>query len=246
MEDNNIEIKNFYDKYIVEINKNFYEEFRWFQSRYHSVQYWDTLSYIFKINQKLDLINNKKIIEIGGGAGTWTRVLLKLGAKSIVDVDISKAMISQAQLNLGVREKLKYVEKDFTKITTEVGIVNSIFAFRCFEYFDKKDAFFKVAASKLNPSGTLVIVTKKKPLRRQGRSIHNRQVTLQQIKIMAENEGLSLIEKRVVSYDIRLPKFGKLYVLSTICLKFFPSGNAFLNLFVESWGFVFKHENSAH
>lgn len=245
MNNKNQQIQNFYNNYIQSQNPDFYEEFRWHSTRYKSEQYWDTFRFIMRMFDNKYVKHGDDLLEIGGGVGTWTRVALKLNVGSLTDIDISKSMIQQAKLNLGQRENLKFINADFTQVPdNDLTIYDSALAIRCFEYFEDKNSFFRSLNRSIKNEGHAIIVTKKKPFRKPSRKQHQRQVSTNRIIEFARKNNFSLVEQVVVSYDARVPFFGKVFFVSKLLKKFFPNGGILLNFFVESWGFVFvKSEN---
>jgi|SaaInlStandDraft_6_1057023.scaffolds.fasta_scaffold23233_2 ubiquinone/menaquinone biosynthesis C-methylase UbiE len=233
MKKNNDEIQEFYNHHIKTINPNFYEENRWFLNRYNAQQYSDTFKEIFRVAEKYATNNN--ILEIGAGAGTWTRVFLKCNTSSIVISDISSSMIEQSKKNLGNRSNLNYIEGDFTSFN-ESRKYDAIFAIRCIEYFSSKEKFFEKSSSLLKTGGKLIIITKKKSFLKSSRAQHQRQLHINQVCEIS-NQFFSVDKITPVSLDIRIPRLFKFYWLSSFFKKNVSSNfiKKYMSFFIESY-----------
>lgn len=233
-------IKTHYNSGLIE-NKynNMYEHYRWFNSRHNYEQYYDTFTIIsnfLRDYSKRNALN--EILEIGAGAGTWTKLLFPYSPNRIDIADISISMINQAKQTIGNRDNVFYTETDFLTNKFRSDNYDLIMAIRCFEYFEDKNKFFSEINLKLKKGCRALIITKMKK-NSHSRFQHTLQVTPQETCIIAENCGLKIIEVKPVSVDIIIPKITKFYRLSRwivnkhpdLCLKY-------LKPFVESYSVV--------
>lgn len=185
----------------------------------------------------------RRVLEIGPGPGTWTKMLLEANPTAQYTlVDISKEMLVQARQNLK-EQNVSFIESDLIALHSSESF-DFVFSSRAVEYMDKQAALAKIA-SLLVPGGRGVIVTKMpKPFfdRLKNRSIsvlHTEQISPTELAHHLKQSGC--IVKKVRIATATLPGFNSAlanrFVFSLLhrLPLFFP-----LTLFAESYLVVFQ------
>lgn len=132
-----------------------YEYQRWF-SRKSSIHAYNqtklTINNFFK-NKKYD-----KIIEIGCGAGTWTKEIEKY-SNSILGVDISKNMLEFAKKNIK-SGSIEFRIMDFLDIDESIyNNFDGLISIRMLRFISDLDLFLQKAISVITPDGFCLIIT---------------------------------------------------------------------------------------
>ncbi len=147
----------FYDQ-IQQKFGNDYESKRWFRSPVTRSHFKMATQAILRV---VDSIAYTNCLELGPGAGTWTKLLLTKhpNAKYTV-LDISKTMLDIARENLKeAGGDITYIQSDFSTYA-EGGSYDFFFSSRALEYIvDKDEAIAKIHRI-LAPNGQGVIITK--------------------------------------------------------------------------------------
>lgn len=148
-------VKETYNKMMSEYDKG-YHHFRWFRepiSRYHHKQSKRSFLYALKGAQY------DRALEIGGGDGEWTKILLNY-VNHIDFYDISEEMIKQAKNRLKDNDNIEFFLGDFLENTLVDNSYDFILSFRSFEYFDDKNKFMRELNRLLKDKGEVILVTK--------------------------------------------------------------------------------------
>lgn len=151
-------IKEHYDQQVPAETAGHYEVHRWFKTSLDEAAYMLTAAAVQRrlLNLKLE---PEKILEVGPGPGTWTKLLLARWPKAHFDlVDISAAMLAEAKLSLP-KTRFKFFEEDFADFKL-LGQYDLFFSSRAFEYFDDKEAFVARVSQALKPGGVGFMITK--------------------------------------------------------------------------------------
>ncbi|KKP92336.1 MAG: hypothetical protein UR94_C0001G0021 [Parcubacteria group bacterium GW2011_GWA2_36_10] len=151
-------IKKIYNKIVIDKYKNDYEYNRWFATPLLQAGFQMMLLIIKKhVLQIEPAINN--ILELGPGAGTWTKMLqAKFCGANFDLVDISKEMLDLSKKVFG-EEKFSYFESDFLAWQTD-KTYDLFFSSRVLEYFPKKTPVLTKIFSLLNHDKYGFIITK--------------------------------------------------------------------------------------
>lgn len=239
------EIKQKYNQEIQVKYKFDYEHNRWFAT--------PLLQAGFKMMQKTiqkhvlsDKLVVENILELGPGAGTWTKMLKTKFAQANFDlVDISKEMLALAQRALG-DDKFVYFESDFLDWQGSKKY-DLFFSSRALEYFPSKSPVISKIFSLLNQEKYGFIITKNPQYWRYqlvGRKIpdmHRQQVKPKDLKIILSKVGFS--EIKFYPAVMTMPFF-KSPFLNSLLFRLF--GNFQLNiisqLFTEAYLVKFKKQ----
>ncbi len=142
------------------IDKKFgsdYEKERWFRSPITESHFKMTTR---AITAALEGVTFKKVLEVGPGAGTWTKLLLKMNPEaSFTLLDISEKMLSMAKENVGALPKVSYITKDFIQYESSEKS-DLFFSSRAIEYFDDQKAAIGKLPLLLTDGGEGLIITK--------------------------------------------------------------------------------------
>jgi len=148
-------VKNYYNAALGNMNMP-YADFRWFSSPYAVAEYKQTKQAI------LHALGGKKfdsVLEIGGGDGVWTELLLDR-SNFITEMDISEEMLRGARKKFADRSNMEFICGDFLENKLSSGSYDLIYAIRCFEYFPDKQRAISEMHRLLKSGGVAVIVTK--------------------------------------------------------------------------------------
>lgn len=150
-------IKEHYDKEVPEQSAGRYEIHRWFKTKLDEAAYLLTATAIKRLLK--DVPPPERVLEVGPGPGTWTKILLELWPEAKFDlVDISSAMLAEAKIALP-KTRVKLIEADFTTYKSNAPY-DFFFSSRAFEYFSSKEEFVAQVNRLLKPGGEGVIITK--------------------------------------------------------------------------------------
>lgn len=199
-------VRETYNKLMSDYDQG-YTHFRWQRepiSRYHYKQSQRSLRHVIK-RAKYDLA-----LEIGGGDGEWTKVLLE-HAKQIDFYDISEEMMRQAKERLTEHKNIDFFLGDFLQNNLAGGSYDFILAFRSFEYFDDKPKFMAEAHRLLKNRGEIVMVTKSPHYdwKRyyQSKKLHSGIIPIRQLIKMFEEHGFEvvLVKPAIVGKKLKWP-----------------------------------------
>ncbi len=157
----NKKIKDWYNSVIPEREAlGAYEHDRWFKDEIQQAGYQLTKDAITEHVLLDDSLNPVRILELGPGAGTWTKCLVGHFPDAYIDLlDISKEMLARAKQALGHKERIRYIESDVLTWKPE-GKYDYFFSSRVLEYIDDKKKFCEKIFSVLEPGGRGLLITK--------------------------------------------------------------------------------------
>jgi len=157
----NKDIKDWYNSVIPSLDtEGAYEHSRWFKDAIQRTGYEQTKEAITKHVLSYELHDPLRILELGPGAGTWTKLLLKRFPDAYVDLlDISKEMLRRSQQAIGENGHVHYNESDILEWKPE-GKYDYFFSSRVLEYIDDKKKFCEKIQSLLEPKGRGFLITK--------------------------------------------------------------------------------------
>ena len=125
-----------------------------------------TISIIERVNVReivLPLIHDAKVLDLACGTGFYSRSFLKWGAKEVVGVDISSAMLEEAQALSGRDSAASFVEADCSEpVTYPGGPFDIVFAAWLLNYAPNGKnmvSMYHNILLNLKPSGHFVAVT---------------------------------------------------------------------------------------
>ncbi len=190
-----------------------YEKERWFRNPVTQSHFRMTTS---ALTDALKDISFKKCLEVGPGAGTWTKLLLlKEPNAQFTLLDISEKMLSMAKDNVGMRENVAYVTSDFLKYTEEDSN-DLFFSSRAIEYFDDQGAAVLKIPSLMSGGGEGIIITKNprywayKLLGRRIPEMHRTQISAARLKALLTESGLHVTSVRPATVTVPFFKSARL------------------------------------
>lgn len=131
-----------------------YRNDAWFETPVARFGYTQTRRKLFEFLQPE---KTEKILEIGCGPGTWTK-LVAPKCMHLTSIDISEEMLREAK-RYAKAKNVSFVNADFSRYNTKEKF-DKIYFVRVFEYFKNKDAALRKLHSMLKKDGKLVIIAK--------------------------------------------------------------------------------------
>jgi ubiquinone/menaquinone biosynthesis C-methylase UbiE len=122
----------------------------------HRNSYRSTDQIVFPLAGKIG-IRNKVILDFGCGQGIDAMKFVKLGARQVVGVDISKPMIDLAKKENSHR-KIKYIKLNSKKLPLKGNQFDLVFANFVVHYLENTNQQFKEIARVLKPGGHFLAV----------------------------------------------------------------------------------------
>jgi len=210
-------IKEIYNKKVKEKYHNNYEHGRWFNNPIARSGYEMTL---YSIKHHLFKKNNsvKDYLELGPGAGTWTKLFIEQNPQTNFDlVDISGEMLGLAKKNLSRYKNvnINYFEKNFLEFRPQKKY-NLFFSCRTFEYLPNKELAIKKIAGLLTLGGKGFIVTKtpkylrNKILGRKIIELHQGQISPRRLRKLLKKIGLKNLKIFPVTMNFALLRSAKI------------------------------------
>lgn len=244
---NTIDAKKFYNEVMPGKQGADYEYARWHKNAVASVGYEQTKASIEEALCKDKLIIS--ILEVGPGAGTWTKLLLASYPEAqLTLLDISKEMLDRTREALP-ETPITYVESSFGEYVPSEAF-DYLFSSRMLEYMEDK-ALFATQVSKLLKSGAKGCFITKYPhylrQRLMGKTIpafHTGQITPAELKRHFKDAGLTVTTCRAVTVSVPFFKSAFLNKWVGKLVRALPL-NPLTNFMVESYLIkVFKnHDN---
>jgi trans-aconitate methyltransferase len=137
-----------------------YEDRRWKQNARTLQQFNDTQAFIRRYVLP-HIQTAKRIMELGPGPGTWTRVLReKNETAGFILTDISGEMLKRARATLPESISVETRESPFLEVHTEKGEVNVFFSSRAVEYVGDTEQAARKIYDTLQEGGFGCIITK--------------------------------------------------------------------------------------
>jgi 2-polyprenyl-3-methyl-5-hydroxy-6-metoxy-1,4-benzoquinol methylase len=134
-------------------------------------QYIESYSFL----QQLGDVRGKSVLDLACGEGYYTRLLKQQGAAHVVGLDISAAMIHQAQAAESAAPLgIEYHVQDVTQLEPgeTFDVVTAIYLFPYAATKQALTAMFKAIIDNLKPGGRLVAITLNPDLRAEDASIY--------------------------------------------------------------------------
>jgi ubiquinone/menaquinone biosynthesis C-methylase UbiE len=154
------DVKKFYNEIMPSKFGDDYEYKRWFSNPIQKTGYALTKLAIQRHVTNDDSLAPMRVLELGPGAGTWTKLLVARFPDARIDlVDISKEMLARAKNALGENTHVRYVESDILEWKPE-GAYAYFFSSRVLEYIHDKNAFCAKIFSVLFSGGQGFLITK--------------------------------------------------------------------------------------
>jgi ubiquinone/menaquinone biosynthesis C-methylase UbiE len=220
-----------------------YESGRWFRSPVTRSHFKMATTAISEVVSECHFT---KCLELGPGAGTWTKLLRTFApSASYTLLDISDTMLSIAEKNLSADSKnIEFVTSDFLAYETE-RTYDFFFSSRAIEYIvDKKTAVEKMYAL-LESEGEGVVITKNprywgdRLLGRKTPDLHKNQIAPSALTELLVEAGFTVELLRPVTMTVPFFKCAWLNDIAFALLhrSWFPILNS---IFMESYIVHFK------
>lgn len=188
-------VKKYYKNALGKLDRP-YADFRWFRSdipSYSLAEYRQTKR---AIEKALGAKKYESVLEVGGGDGVWTELLLGR-SKFITELDISGKMLASAKKRLAAHKNIKFLCGDFLKNDLMSDRYDLVYAIRCFEYFSNKQLAVKEIRRLLRKSGEVLIITKNPSYisfrRKKSRVLHSGQIAVCDLKNLLAAEGFDVL-----------------------------------------------------
>jgi len=151
-ESSHLEVKEYFDA-----DASSYREKRWFRNEIARADYRMTRDALL---EALRPAPGERILEVGCGPGTWTRVVSELCGE-LVAVDISAEMLEEARRYVP-SPNVTFVNADFMRYRPR-RLFDKAFMVRVFEYFENRAGALSLLHGCLKEGGVLVIISKSFP-----------------------------------------------------------------------------------
>ena len=242
----NNDIKNWYNSVIPERDaEGAYEYDRWFKDPVQRAGYRLTKEAITRHVLSDDSLNPVRILELGPGAGTWTKLLVGHFPDAYIDLlDISKAMLDRAEKAVGNKEQLSYIESDVLTWEPE-GKYDFFFSSRVLEYINDKTKFCEKIYRVLEPEGRGFLITKmphyerERFLGRRSSEFHEGQITPGALRDTLVAAGFIDVDCYPVTTSIPLFRSAPLNLFFGKFFARFPLGPISM-FFAESYCVLFR------
>ena len=236
--------KSFYNETMPRRTRGAYERARWRANPLLSAQYRmlsDTLARFVLPDAR----RARRILEVGPGPGTWTKLVLESnpGARYTL-VDISGEMLAQAKENLEDYTNIVFHESDILSFEASEKY-DFFFSSRAIEYMPDKRAAARKNTSLLAPGGRGVLITKMpKPFfdfirGRAPRALHGAQIGPTALTRLMREEGIIVENIRIATVTVPLIGSALLNEWAYALLRSFPLFFPCM-LFAESYLITFR------
>lgn len=191
----NSDVRSFYNDVMPDKFGEDYEHERWFSNPIKRAGYVLTEEAIKRHVLDDATLDPSRILELGPGAGTWTKLLVKRFPDAYLDLlDISKEMLLRASRAVGASDHVRTFESDVL-LWEPQGSYEFFFSSRVLEYVDDKERFCKKIFSVLEPGARGFLITKMPHYSREriaGRKLselHKGQITPLQLRTLLKSAG---------------------------------------------------------
>lgn len=99
----------------------------------------------------------KRVVDVGSGGGIYSRAWLELGAKSVVGVDFSHAMLETARSQATEQDALSFVHGDALRTGLPEASADIVFARALIHHLTDLDGFFAEVCRLLVPGGVAIV-----------------------------------------------------------------------------------------
>lgn len=238
-------VRSFYNEVMPGKFGDDYEYERWFSNPIKRAGYVLTEGAIKRHVLDDETLDPARILELGPGAGTWTKFLVKRFPDAYLDLlDISKEMLARAMRAVGENEHVRTFESDVLEWRPE-GTYEFFFSSRVLEYVDDKERFAQKIFSLLVPGGRGFLITKMPHYAREqiaGRKLselHKGQITPVRLTALLRSAGFIDIDCYPVTTSVPLFHSPRLNMLLGRLIGPFRVG-ILAGLFAESYCVKFR------
>ncbi len=128
---------------------------KYYDAIYQSKDYKGEVNFI---SNKVKGFRNKKILDVGCGTGTHSEIISKLSPASVLGVDLSSDMISQAQGKVGNKKNLSFEQIPLNKVMSgPFDVITSLFhVINHIPTLEDLQSFLKLSRSLLAPGGFFI------------------------------------------------------------------------------------------
>lgn len=235
--------RKFYNEVMPEKFGADYEYRRWHADPIREIGYRQTLRVVDRFLSDLER-SPKRILEIGPGAGTWTkRIIARFPKADLTLLDISSEMLSRATKAIG-GGRVRTVESDLLAYHPEEQF-DLVFSSRVIEYIESKRAVVERLENILAPGGVGFVITKMPHYERErimGREtsvFHRGQISPEALRGMLLEEGFEITRAYPVTFSVPLLHSALANRIAGMLLRRFPLG-PFVAQFTESYCVAFR------
>ncbi len=198
--------KEFYNDVMPEKFGADYERKRWHETPVKEVGYQQTLFAVERFLRGL-VHSPESILEIGPGAGTWTkRIIARYPKARLTLLDISREMLDRAVKAIGDTTAMT-IESDLLAYAPEES-VDLLFSSRVIEYIDHKRAVAEKFREILSPGGAGFVITKmphyerERMLGRTSSAFHEGQIAPEAFRGLLLEEGFEVTKAFPVTVSV--------------------------------------------
>lgn len=226
-----------------------YEYHRWFATPLLRAGYDMTKTAIERHALGSMFMSFNSYLELGPGAGTWTKLFLSKRPAARFDlVDVSSEMLALSREALASSKQVSFFESDFMQFDAKGHRYDFFFSSRVIEYIPNKEGLFAKIASLLKPEGAGFIITKTPKyfrstlLGRRISSLHRGQIHPRVAEQMLRNVGFKTEFYPVTMY-IPLMRSA---LLNRLCYRLLGSYrlNPLSMFFSESYCIFFSRDDN--
>lgn len=193
-------IKKIYNNIAKEKREGEYEYRRWFKTPLLMAGYEMEKKSIEYHLLKSDKLKFKDYLELGPGAGTWTKIFLEKYKEANFDlIDISEEMLKAAKKSLSQFGNIRFFNEDFIKFDSDKKY-DFFFSSRAIEYIKDKEKAIEKLENLLVSGGGGFIITKNpryfisRILGRKIPELHKGQISPNLLKGLLDKFGFKDIE----------------------------------------------------
>lgn len=151
------------------------------------------LDHVFRYKFAIPFAKGKDVLDIACGEGYGSACLSRLGARSVVGVDIDEETVAHAKIKYGIEARVGNAES----IPANDDEFDLVVSFETIEHVADPAAFLDECARVCRPGGTLVVSTPNKEV-----YLHDADPNDFHLSEMDAGEFLSLLEKRFSSVEL--------------------------------------------
>ncbi|MES2439830.1 MAG: class I SAM-dependent methyltransferase [Verrucomicrobiota bacterium] len=149
--------------------------------------------HVFRYKFAIPFAKGKDVLDIACGEGYGSACLARLGARSVVGVDIDEESVAHARRKYGIEARVGSAES----IPAGDDVFDLIVSFETIEHVSDPGRFLDECARVCRPGGTLVVSTPNKDV-----YLHDADPNDFHLSEMDVGEFLGLLEKRFSSVDL--------------------------------------------
>jgi ubiquinone/menaquinone biosynthesis C-methylase UbiE len=243
MNDESKKIGDWYNWYTGDKLKGGYENERWQKNERTRFDFETTKECIKKYLLPL-IPEGAKVLEIGCGAGTWTKLVLNERPDITIDaVDISNEMIVAAKANVNNSLRVNFIVSDWLAFSTDFQY-DFLFSIRAFEYFSQKYESLLLMEKVVKPGANVAIISKQPHYWRsllrlkKWKSMHRLMMSVFKLRKMVS--GLGFADVNIYLATIAVPLVSSITFLGKLNKWFNDKKSLMFVMVAESYLITFR------